>query len=72
MSFLHLLCRIQVHSRAAGGACEQCVSHRREHAVPWDERESGERTAGYEALPITLQGTWSYILFETLLIITHS
>lgn len=72
MPFLRLLCRVQVHSRAAGGACEQCVSDRREHAVPWDEGESGERTAGYEALPITLQGTWYYILFKTQFIITHS
>ncbi|TMS15758.1 Actin-related protein 5 [Larimichthys crocea] len=46
----------QVHSGAAGGAGEQCVSDRREHAVPRDERESGERAAGYETLPVTLQG----------------
>lgn len=47
---------LQVHSRAAGGTGEQCVSDRREHAVSGDEAASGERTAGYETLPVTLQG----------------
>lgn len=45
---------VQVHSRAAGGAGEQCVSDRREHAVQRDEGESGARTAGHEAVPVTL------------------
>lgn len=59
MSFLCLY-HTQVYPRAAGGACEQRVSYRREHAVPWDEGENGEGTAGYEALPVTLQGTRPY------------
>lgn len=45
---------MQIYSRAAGGAGEQCVSNRRKHAVPWDEGASGEGTAGYEAIPVTL------------------
>lgn len=45
---------IQVHSRAAGGAGEQCFSDRWKHAVPRDEGESGARAAGHEALPVTL------------------
>lgn len=49
-----LLCYMQVHPRAAGGAGKQRVSDRREHAVPWDEGETGERTAGYEAVPVSL------------------
>lgn len=49
----------QVHSRAAGSTGEQCVFDRREHAVSWNEGKSGERTAGYEALPVTLQGITS-------------
>lgn len=55
------MCRLQVHSRAAGGTGEQCVSDRGEHAVPWDEGASGERTAGYETVPVTLQGSSSFL-----------
>lgn len=61
--FLPLPYRDQVHSRAAGGAGEQCVSDRREHAVSGYEREDGEGTAGYEAFPVTLQGI-EYILVK--------
>lgn len=46
--------RLQIHSRAAGGASEQRPADRREHAVPGDEGEGGEGAAGHEALPVTL------------------
>ena len=48
--------RVQVHSIAAGGAGEQRVPDRREHAVPRHEGESGARAAGHEALPVALPG----------------
>lgn len=61
MHFLCLPYHIQVHSRAAGGTGEQCVSDRGEHAVPGDEGASGERTAGYETVPVTLQGSAAFL-----------
>lgn len=44
---------MQIYSRTAGGAGEQRVSDRREHAVPWDEGASGEGTAGDEAFSVS-------------------
>lgn len=67
MSFLCLPYHVQVHSRAAGGTGEQCVSDRREHAVPRDERANGERTAGYETVPVTLQGSTALFFTQTML-----
>lgn len=61
MPFLSLPYHIQVHSRAAGGTGEQCVSDGGEHAVPGDEGASGERTAGYETVPVALQGSTTFL-----------
>lgn len=51
--------RAQVHAGAAGGAGEQRVSDRGEHAVPRHEGEGGEGAAGDEAVSVALQGTTS-------------